>query len=92
VRELNKKGKDHKVSSRDVRKRDSATEKVVTESLAAQISPAMRSTTLGPNNGQAIRLVFFQSEMSILWTPELSRMSRGIVFYLGVLQMPNKGH
>ena len=47
---------------------------------------------LGPNDGQAIRLVFFQNEMSILWPPELSRMSRGFVFYLGVLRMPNKNY
>jgi hypothetical protein len=47
---------------------------------------------LGINDGQAIRLVFFQNEMSIVWPPELSGMSRGFFFHFGLLRMPNKDY
>jgi hypothetical protein len=53
---------------------------------------AMRLKIVGPTDGQVARLAFSQSEMSTLWAPELSGMSRGVVFYLDVLQMPSKSH
>lgn len=55
-------------------------------------SAVMKPMIIGPINGQAARLAFSQSEMSTLWSPELSEMSRGVVFYLGVLQMPRKSY
>jgi len=45
----------------------------------------MRFKIVGPANGQAARLASSQNEMFVLWARELSGMSRGIVFYLGML-------
>jgi hypothetical protein len=57
-----------------------------------KLMAAMRLKIVGPTDGQAATLAFSQSEMSTLWPPELPGMSRGVVFYLGVLQMPSESH
>ena len=43
-------------------------------------------------DGQPARLVYYQSEMSTLWPPELSCLSRGVVFHPSMLSMPTEIH
>ena len=38
-----------------------------------------------PNDEQATRVAYFKSEMFALWPPKLPGLSRGVVFYFGML-------
>ena len=46
---------------------------------------AMKLKITGFTNDQATRVASFKTEMCPLWPPNLSGLSRGVVFYLGML-------
>jgi hypothetical protein len=50
------------------------------------------ATIAEQTNDEASKLASYKSEMSPLWPLELSGMSRGIIFHLGVLQVPSKSN
>jgi hypothetical protein len=50
------------------------------------------ATIAEQTNDEASKLASYKSEMPPLWPLELSGMSRGIIFHLGVLQVPSKSN
>jgi hypothetical protein len=63
---------------------------IIDDGKLVSTSPYDRSTLrydneAKPNDEQATRVAYFKSEMFALWPPKLPGLSRGVVFYFGML-------